>query len=178
MNIKNPKSIETRRCLTQALLIIMKKKNIQDITISELCSKAGVSRTGFYRNFNYKEDLIYEHMKFIYSEYTNCLTSKKNLSSFEASESFFRYFLQYKDFLSSLIRSNIQTLLLDIFVENLKDMENLLGINKGQEIDNLLHRQFTAGGLYQLLITWVKNNCEPDIKVMAKAVENINAYKL
>ncbi|WP_413694221.1 TetR/AcrR family transcriptional regulator [Psychromonas sp. KJ10-2] len=55
----------------------MKKKNIQDITISELCSKAGVSRTGFYRNFNYKEDLIYEHMKFIYSEYTNCLTSKK-----------------------------------------------------------------------------------------------------
>ena len=36
--------------LTKALLSLLKKKKLHEITISELCNKAGLSRLSYYRN--------------------------------------------------------------------------------------------------------------------------------
>lgn len=36
--------------LQQALILLMEKKQYKDITITELCKKAGVSRMAFYSN--------------------------------------------------------------------------------------------------------------------------------
>ena len=44
--------------LTEALLQLMEHKKLNEITISELCEKAGVSRISFYRNFDYVSDII------------------------------------------------------------------------------------------------------------------------
>ncbi len=44
--------------ITEALLMLMKKKAYKDITITEICTKAGVTRMSFYRNFESKEDIL------------------------------------------------------------------------------------------------------------------------
>ncbi len=44
--------------LQQALIILMNKKDFNDISITELCRKAGVSRMAFYNNYNSKDDLL------------------------------------------------------------------------------------------------------------------------
>ena len=46
------------KCIEEALFKLMETKKISDITISELCQKAGVSRISFYRNYNYITDIL------------------------------------------------------------------------------------------------------------------------
>lgn len=48
----------TKECLQKSLLILMKKKEFKEITITEIVNKAGVSRTAFYRNYKTKEDIL------------------------------------------------------------------------------------------------------------------------
>ena len=44
--------------ITDALLLLMQRKDYKDISITELCEKAGVTRMSFYRNFESKEDIL------------------------------------------------------------------------------------------------------------------------
>lgn len=44
--------------LKEALILLIKEKPYDKITIVELCQKAGVSRMGFYGNFQTKDDIV------------------------------------------------------------------------------------------------------------------------
>lgn len=46
--------------LKAALLALMKEKSYKNLTVSELCKKAGVSRMAFYRNYRIINDLFHE----------------------------------------------------------------------------------------------------------------------
>lgn len=48
----------TKEALETALLNLLEEKPLAQITISELVSKAGVSRNAFYRHFKTKEDIF------------------------------------------------------------------------------------------------------------------------
>lgn len=50
--------------LTEALLQLMEHKKLNEISISELCEKAGVSRISFYRNFDYTSDILTSYLSF------------------------------------------------------------------------------------------------------------------
>ena len=51
-----------RESLTDALFTLMSKKEFNDITITELSKKAGVSRLSFYRNYTSKEEIIVKYL--------------------------------------------------------------------------------------------------------------------
>lgn len=48
----------TRESLETTLLLLLEKKPLNQITISELVAKAGVSRNAFYRNYKSKEAIL------------------------------------------------------------------------------------------------------------------------
>ena len=48
--------------LTEALLLLMETKAFKDISVSELCKKAGVGRVSFYRNFTAKQDILVRYL--------------------------------------------------------------------------------------------------------------------
>ena len=50
----------TRNCIVAALSVLLKKEKLDDITITRLCSVAGVSRVAFYHNYNKIEDVLTE----------------------------------------------------------------------------------------------------------------------
>ena len=50
----------TRECLQTALIYLMNEKPFEQIHISELARRSGVSRTAFYRNYSCKEDILAE----------------------------------------------------------------------------------------------------------------------
>ena len=51
---------EIKNSLKKALIILMNEMNYENISITLLCNKAGVSRTAFYNNFQTKNDLLKE----------------------------------------------------------------------------------------------------------------------
>ncbi|CRH91822.1 mycofactocin system transcriptional regulator [Chlamydia trachomatis] len=48
----------TRESIETALVFLLEKKDLNQISISELVKKAGVSRNAFYRNYKSKEEIL------------------------------------------------------------------------------------------------------------------------
>lgn len=69
--------------LTQALLQLMEKKPLSKINVSELCTRAGVGRVSFYRNFDSMDDILVQHLK-------NALTNGGGTSARKMLKAFIR----------------------------------------------------------------------------------------
>lgn len=52
-----------------ALIKLLKKKDINKITVTELCETAGVGRNSFYRNFGSLEEVAVSYVNRMYREY-------------------------------------------------------------------------------------------------------------
>ena len=54
------KNTYVKQQLTRALLELLQKKTLAEISVSELTERAGVGRVSFYRNCHTKEDILKE----------------------------------------------------------------------------------------------------------------------
>lgn len=48
----------TRKSIQEALVYLLGKKDLANISVTEIVSKAGVSRSAYYRNYKSKEDIL------------------------------------------------------------------------------------------------------------------------
>lgn len=72
----------TKECIKTALIYLMGEKPFEKITITELVRRSGVSRSGFYRNYSSKEDIIIElsnHMIQMLTESLNTIHDEESL---------------------------------------------------------------------------------------------------
>lgn len=58
-----------KKCIAQALMKLLQKKELSAISITELTKVAGVSRMAYYRNFNSKEEIISSYCEIILQQY-------------------------------------------------------------------------------------------------------------
>ena len=61
MNFTDLRILKTQERLQNALLELLETKELKEITVKEICDKAGISRNAFYQHYGYKEDL-YDQM--------------------------------------------------------------------------------------------------------------------
>ncbi len=61
MNFTDLRIIKTRERLQNAMLELLRSKELKTITVKEICTLAGISRNAFYQHYGYKEDL-YDQM--------------------------------------------------------------------------------------------------------------------
>lgn len=77
LNLSNQESKQlTRECIRTALLQLLTEEEFENITITSIIKRAGVSRAGFYRNYSSKEDIIEEFARITYKELSNLITDE------------------------------------------------------------------------------------------------------
>jgi AcrR family transcriptional regulator len=69
----------TRSWIFDALMILMDERPYEKITISDITEKAGIARQTFYRNYDDKDDVVYEYARKTMT--ANVLTIEKNKDS-------------------------------------------------------------------------------------------------
>ena len=67
------KNTYAKRQIKQAIIALLKEKDLNAISIGEIAEKAGVSRNAFYRNYDSKEGIIIEHTSNLLKEWHNGL---------------------------------------------------------------------------------------------------------
>lgn len=65
MNKKESKYFNTATLFDEALIHLLENKEIEYITIKEICNKAGVNRSTFYLHYESVNDLVEETMNYI-----------------------------------------------------------------------------------------------------------------
>lgn len=66
-----------KECIYEAYLQLLEERQSDNISITEITEKAGVSRVSYYRNYNSKIDIINDYLK-DYVEYYNKINNIDN----------------------------------------------------------------------------------------------------
>lgn len=117
----NKVALSSQRQIAQALMQLIDEKPYQDITISELCKTAGISRQTFYTLFTSRENVVTFTLQEQYGyapeeEADPCGSSLSHLCS-----GYSTYITSNRDFLRMLVENHIEYLLYDSIHDALSD---------------------------------------------------------
>lgn len=161
-----------RTYLAEALLKLMKKKSFENISITEICVRAGVSRMSYYRYFDTKKSVLDYYMMEIIEEYireNEDANNKVNLHDINRIRQCFVFFRRYSEFALCLKNADLSSIMLD-------------GLNKymeehADEINADVVRRYQlyyfAGSLYNVFIHWLESGMKESEETMANIVVNL-----
>ncbi len=107
----------TYSCLFNAMLELLKEKNLEDITVNELCERALVGRGTFYKHFSDK----YEFFSFVLGEMFGYFLEEAETGIDESDPrsyyiAFFKAYIQFvetnREYFGSLTSSSMTTVML------------------------------------------------------------------
>ncbi len=168
MNTKdNSQNQLVKDCIFESLMILMKKKEFKNITITDITNKAGVSRMAYYRNYNYKEDIIITYLDKLFEQYLSEIENYKDHNIYQFAYNFFSYFSRQESMILTLIKANMQTLLLNRFDKYLYLLLNDIFNKNTKKITKKYDIDFLSGGLYKILIHWIEDGKRESNEEMA-----------
>ena len=113
-----------RESIAKALFALLETKKLEDITIKELTTKAGVGRVSFYRNFDSKEDVIMQFLNILLERMMEDIEQSELKKGHPDIISYiFKYFYQEKYIILLLYKNNLSYLILKSFREYLGPKE-------------------------------------------------------
>jgi len=146
-------NILVKDAMTEALLKLLKNKNLEEISITEITKKAGVGRVSFYRNFNSKEDILKKYTDQLTDEFVKEQTFKYDSTRFkEYIVMLFEHLNKHKEYCKLLYNNNLLYLVKDTF-----DKYFLKGTTNKKEQFN---RIYISGGLFNIFEFWLVNGCQ------------------
>lgn len=117
----SPMSNEGRKAyvtnhLTEALLSLLAKKPLDDISISELVDAAGVGRASFYRNYARKEDILKAHIDTLFREWAGECDKGSETPLSEQVRTMIAHFEKHRSFYQLLNERGLTYLLKDVII--------------------------------------------------------------
>ena len=175
---ENPMAIRSKNALSSALLKLMLAKELSDISISDITSKAGLSRQTFYTNFSCKEDILRYLLMGLFSRYHERLTQSKP----EPDNLIIDYFIFWgdsRDFLSLLFRQNLGYLFQDMnrsfFLEDTDCINDLFTSEEWQ----LPYVKVSIAGItYELLLIWITKEQGLPVSVLSSMTSMLLGGKI
>jgi len=170
MKSENSQALQSQQMITDALLILMKAYPYKDITITQICQEAQVVRQTFYRNFEFKIDVLEFYLDNMFQKYTLDHFDSE-VDAYQQLKSFFDYMIPYKDFLL-LIEKNDLLFLLN---KTISIAINTAKFSDGQKIMETIQNPklvtyvigFIASSICSILSLWIKNNFEESSEILA-----------
>lgn len=165
MNNQDLRVQRTKKALITTFSDLLETKSFDNITIQDLCEKANVRRSTFYRHFNDKYDLL-NHIVGTLIEYFRTL----HLPEIDPKDSrqFFNKFMKdillfisdNKAMVKSVISINIysevyQILYNQIYAVVKRQIEFDKQIGRFY-IDEFIYGEFLAGGILSVILNWIQ----------------------
>ena len=144
--------------LTGALLELLEEKPLADVSVSELCDRAGVGRTSFYRNYQEKEDILRARVYYLFKDWTGRLGEGAPLDRLILA--MFSHFEEHRDFYALLNERRLIGLLKDVILE-------LCGFRPDQEAKAAYASAFAAYSLYGWVEVWFRRGMRESAAEMA-----------
>ena len=136
--------------LAGSMLALLKEKPMGEISISELCDRAGVGRTSFYRNYQEKEDIVRAHIEHLFQDWADkCKNTADPPPVREVVRIVFSHFEANREFYSLLNEQGLVYLLKDIILD-------LCGFNPEQELVAAYSSAYVAFFLYGWIEVWFR----------------------
>ena len=149
---------KTKGLISLALYSLLLRKSYEEISVKEICERAGVSRMSFYRYYNKKDDIFVDYCDARFEEFYEGIKSQKGLSFKDLTLEMFRFIKKYSRQLSVLQTAHREFMLLDQLNSYARYMiMNFQSEYLQEQKNNPVFAHFVAGGLYNVLKYWIKS---------------------
>ena len=151
-------SAARQREMEQGLLRLMLKVPYDEISVENLCREIGAPRKSFYRYFSGKEGALLsliDHTLMAYDVYNTHKASENDGSVVRYMEQVFDYWIQHKELLDALEKSNLSGVLIQRAMTFTNDRDALpnflqIGDQRLREYGNM----FLVCGLMTMILQW------------------------
>ena len=178
MERENQRVTITKRMLKEALLLLMKNKDLEKISVTELCRAADINRATFYRHYQIPGDVLFEIQKDLYLELTRNYFIPKSM------DDLYPLFLRFCDFIeehADLLRTLILCSPEDNFTSFLNNIyDDLWNQVKIMEFTDQLDAEdfrllalYFCGGTHFILRSWLLGEIQKTPKQMADYLYNL-----
>lgn len=172
-----PETAERQKQLEEHLLKSMLEKPYCDISVSDLCEQAGISRKSFYRYFGNKDGCLNSLLDRILlgsSDYSATANYSAGQDSPELLQ-IMSYWMDQKPLLDAITANNLQSRLLDRCIQHTiheaRETLRWLGVTDvSQDSESII---FSVTGFLAVLLEWSRTNFPRTPSEMAQIMTKI-----
>ena len=158
----------SQECIVDAFIYLLGEKNFQNITVTEICKKAGVARITFYKYYKTTNDVLKAAVDFKFALFKEDLNKAKlTHNTRHAIEISITAICTLHKPLKSLARSKMSGILLQYFTEALLTIMPDLNVADEYQCSRYL---FLSGGVFNILTNWVAKGMRENPKQLADQI--------
>lgn len=150
----------------EALVKLLKSKDFEKITITELCTCAGVPRSSFYRYFNSKDDVFRDYFEYICQNCAECFR-KNGVESENHAVEFFKFYGKYTDYFRALIKLHKEYIIFERINEEVLQ-------KRYQNKETFIYTKYNSYALFGILLCWIVNGCEESYEKLSEIYKNVH----
>ena len=150
-------------CIAQGLLELMREKSYEAISISEICKKAGVGRTTFYRHFSEngsKDDILIYYTASLWTGY--CEMRREQVEK-DIWVTLMNFIYDNRDYFTGLKKATLDHILFSIFYKT-------MGPAKDDNEETSYVKSFFAGTVAGITFNWVETGFKKSPTELARTI--------
>lgn len=170
--------IKTKQIIRAAVLDIMTRKSLADISVTEVAKKAMVNRKTFYNHYSTVNDVLEDLIQEVIDSITDKMNfdSKSCLKIGDVLYYLARSISEYKDQLSVILKycpeyyynGKTQAILLrlsEVSIQNIADIPD-------ESILKMVSL-FAASGIIAVYTRWLADNCNTDAEIIVEVTKKL-----
>lgn len=163
----------TKRLLKDALISLLREKDIYHISIRELCDMADINRTTFYKYYGSQFDLLADMENDMVTFVTHTFEHQK--ADFDKIVSICRYLEENIAFARLIVNNNVDpTFAQKMFsLESIKNraLKKFVGQKSREELEYIYN--FITYGAYRMVCVWLNKEERESPEVIARLLEQM-----
>lgn len=188
MKKSDSKYLYTAELMNQALLLLLEKKDIDFITVTEITKKAGLNRSTFYLHYDNVYELLEETIENLNKKFMNSFSIKAPfeiktkddafLITSEFLEPYLKFVKENKRVLK-LVHQKSGLFQKQKAYEKMYDMIFYPAISRfiSGENEKIYNLEFYTGGISSIIHKWLALDCKTEIEELIKIITDCVGYK-
>lgn len=168
--------VNTKKKLTNTLLSLLKDKNINDITVLELCKTSNINRTTFYKYYKDIPDLVNKIEESLINELSKYIPDIKRNYLITYTSKIIEEISTHKEIYTRLLGTNgdhlfLKSILSQVYNESILEWQKLLRKAKKEDLENIYN--FIVDGTIGTIENWINTKCQEEPKNIALFINKI-----
>lgn len=172
---KNQRYYETEKRIFDVFTDLITRKEVEHITIQEICGLAGINRSSFYIHFTDVYDLMEKLEYYTMMRSGEFFSSPEDIDFKERFTRFFEFIQEHQTFFRAYLNNQNQMHVLDGFIQGetassaYHQLIDRLGYQNDRELG--YHNAFFKAGITALVREWLNGGCTESPKELSDILE-------
>lgn len=157
----------TRQCIGESVINLMKEKDYEEITISDIVKKAGVSRMTFYHYYQSKTDALNNYLYEIIEIYLEECSRSIGIDTFYDVihiRHAFLFFDQYSEFFLTLAHANLHSMMINAINEYMLKFVDPVYPRSAYEL------YYYGGALLNVFLKWEEGGKQEPVDEIVRVI--------